>query len=147
MKGERISAQLPLLHWQERGWHGVHFTLTHSKGDRSRNGGHVGKGGASEGDTRTSTSSSPEQKLGMLCPGHVRIWGLRWSSRPRGQEPGYGPGSEVRRSEVALWGQGTEMGLLLGVRGQGVGRLFSGVRARDLGGALRLHHSPASQAL
>lgn len=67
--------------------------------------------------------------------------------RARDQELEYWPGLEVRRSEVTLWGQGTAMGVLLKVRGQGLGRLFSGVRVQDLGAALSPLHPPSPQAL
>lgn len=62
--------------------------------------------------------------------------------RYRGQELGYRPGSEVRRWEVVLWGQGALMGGLLGVQGQGLWGLFYGIRGQDWGAALSLNHSP-----
>lgn len=64
-----------------------------------------GQRGASGSDTQIT--SNPEQNPGMLCPGHVRTWGLRWSSRPevRSQGMDQGQRSGGRR-------------LLSGVRGQ-----------------------------
>lgn len=46
------------LLWQERGWHKAQAE------------------GSARGETViSSTTSHPEQNLGMLCPGHVRSWG------------------------------------------------------------------------
>lgn len=64
---------------------------------------------------------------------------------PQGQRSGARVLARIRGQEV--WGQEAEMGVLLRVRGQGVGRLFSGVRGQDLGAALSLRHSPCPQAL
>lgn len=49
------------------------------------------------------------------------------SSRPEVGNLGYWPRLEVRRSGVTLWSQEAERGVLLGVRGWRVGRLFLGV--------------------